>query len=88
MPKKHTYLSAAIVDDFTLYAIHRIDGIVQYAGHISLWDATESQARTIAAGMCQGPIIGVEIERQDRMPGAKATRVATIGIGYADAQAR
>jgi hypothetical protein len=65
--------------DHTLYPIH-VDGPhVQYAGHVILWNTDEATARTIAAAMCQSPIVGVEIVRQDRKLGSNEEYVATIG---------
>lgn len=72
--------------DYALYAVHSRGGFVQYAGHLLLWDSTEAEARTIAAGMCRAPIVGVEIAKQDRTIGSVETRVCCIGQSYTEAQ--
>ena len=80
------YLSAAIVEDYCLYPIHRTNGVVQYAGHVMLWEATELQARNIASGLCQAPIVGVEIVIATK-PGEDDIPVVTIGMDFKQAEA-
>jgi len=80
------YLSATIVEDHVLYPIHRVNGVVQYAGHVILWETSETTARTIAAALCQSPIVGVEITKSTGF-GQPDVPVATIGISFANAEA-
>jgi hypothetical protein len=81
------YLSATIVEDHVLYPIHSRDGKVQYAGHVCLWESSETEARTIAAAMCQSPVVGVEIVKSAGF-GKDDVPVATIGLSFAQAESR
>jgi hypothetical protein len=74
--------------DYTLYPIHSLNGIVQHAGHIILWEATAAEAMSLASSMVgQAHIVGVEIERSNCF-GAERTTIVTIGLTLAEAEAQ
>lgn len=80
------------MSDYTLYPIHRstryLEPVVQYAGHIILWDQDDLTAVfQIANDMIgKGGIVGVEIERNGF--GTARVSIGVVGLSIDQAQAQ